>query len=134
MAHSLYLSFNGNAEEAINYYRDQIGAEVLSIQRYGDSPMEVPEPHKDKVMHATLNLQGFTIMFADVMDERQVQFGNNFSIALDFKDESALNQAFQALSDGGQVTMPVQETFWNAVFGMCTDRFGVNWMFNYDKV
>lgn len=134
MAHSLYLTFNGNAETAINYYRDHLGAEIISMQRFGEAPMPVAESDKQKVLHAIVNLQGFTIMVSDAPAGQEVQFGNNFSIALDFPDEGALNQAFQALSDGGKVTMPVQDTFWNAVFGMCCDQFGVNWMFNHDKV
>lgn len=133
MSHSIYLMFNGNCEEAINYYKEHLDGNVTQMQRFGETGQPVSESYKDKIMHAVMDLQGFTIMFSDAQEESNVQFGNNFSIALDFKTDGALNKAFDALATGGQVTMPVQDTFWGATFGMCTDKFGVNWMFNYDK-
>jgi len=133
MPHTLYLNYNGNAEEAINFYKDNLNGTLVSLQRFGDTPMPGNEKDKDKIMHAVLDLQGFIIMFSDGNDEHKVTFGDNFSIALDFKSENEMEKAFHAMSAGGQVTMPLQDTFWGARFGMCTDKFGVNWMFNMDK-
>jgi PhnB protein len=133
MPHTLYLNYNGNAEEAINFYKDNLNGTLVSLQRFGDTPMPGNEKDKGKIMHAVLDLQGFIIMFSDGNDEHKVTFGDNFSIALDFKSESEMEKAFQAMSAGGRVTMPLQDTFWGARFGMCTDKFGVNWMFNMDK-
>jgi PhnB protein len=131
--HALYLMFNGNCEEAINFYKESLGANVLSMQRFGEAPEPTTESNKDKIMHAVLDIGGFTIMFSDTDGKRNVNVGDNFSIALDFKSDGELNRAFDRMSTGGQVTMAVQDTFWGATFGMCTDKFGVNWMFNYDK-
>ncbi|RYF96361.1 MAG: VOC family protein [Chitinophagaceae bacterium] len=133
MTHALYLMFNGNCEEAMNFYKDALGATVTELQRYGETPVGSSESYKDKIMHGIMNIMGFTVMFSDADEKRNVQFGDNFSIALTFKSDGELNRAFDALATGGIVTMAVQDTFWGATFGMCTDKFGVNWMVNYDK-
>jgi PhnB protein len=131
--HAVYLMFNGNCKEALNFYKEKLGGNIEFIQTYGESPMDTTEEQKDKVMHATLDLQGFQVMASDSDGKRNVNFGDNFSIALDFKSDGEVERAFSEMSTGGQVTMPLQDTFWGAKFGMCTDKFGVNWMFNYDK-
>lgn len=130
---AVYLMFNGNCEEAINYYAEHLGGNITQMQRYGDTPQSTSASYKDKIMHGIMDLQGLTVMFSDVMEARDVRFGDNFSLAMDFKTEGDLVRAFDALSTGGTVTMAIQETFWNAVFAMCTDKFGINWMFNFDK-
>lgn len=131
--HAIYLMFNGNCEEAINYYAKHLNGNILQMQRYGDSPQPGSEAHKDKILHGMMDLQGLMIMFSDSMEQRNVTFGDNFSIALDFDSEGELNRAYDALSTGGQVTMAPQDTFWGALFAMCTDKFGINWMFNHDR-
>jgi PhnB protein len=133
MKNAVYLMFNGNCEEAMNFYKDKLGGTISEMQRYGDTPESSSESYKNKIMHAIMDLGGLTLMFSDANEARNVTFGDNFSIALDFKSDGELNRAFDALSTGGQVTMAVQDTFWGATFGMCTDKFGINWMFNYDK-
>jgi PhnB protein len=130
---SLYLFFNGNCEEALNFYSEVFGSKPSSMQRYGDSPMPGSEDNKNKIMHATLPVAGGMLMMSDSDEKRNVSFGDNYSISLNFNSDGELNRTFDALSTGGQVTMPVQDTFWGATFGMCTDKFGVHWMFNYDK-
>ena len=125
--------FNGNCEEAMNFYSEKLGGNITAIQRYGETPEQSSDAYKDKIMHGIMDLQGLTLMFSDAMEQRRVTFGDNFSIALNFKSDGELNRAFDAMSTGGQVTMAVQDTFWGATFGMCTDKFGINWMFNYDK-
>lgn len=105
----------------------------MQIQRFGDSPMPVSEADKGKVLHGQVEVNGQVIMFSDASGEHRATFGNNFSIALDFNNTSDMDRAFAGLSEGGVVTMPLQDTFWGARFGMCTDKFGVNWMFNHDK-
>lgn len=131
--HSIYLMFNGNCEEALNFYKDNMGGTIEFVQRYGEAPIETTEEQKSKIMHATLDLQGFKVMASDSDGKRNVTFGDNFSIALDFKSDGEIERAFNAMQTGGQVTMALQDTFWGAKFGMCTDKFGVNWMFNFDK-
>jgi PhnB protein len=134
MANALYLLFNGNCEEAINFYKDKLGGNLISMQRYGEAPAgQSSESYKDKIMHAVMDLHGFTLMFSDSNEGYNVTFGDNFSIALDVKSDGEVDRVFDALSTGGQVKMAVEDTFWGARFGMCTDKFGVNWMVNYDK-
>lgn len=133
MSYATYLFFNGNCEEAINYYSQHLDCQLQDMQRYGDAPMDTPEEAKNKVMHATVNLNGAPLMCSDADGKNNVTFGNNSAICLNFKSDGDLRRAFDGLALGGQVTMPVQDTFWGALFGMCIDKFGVLWMFNYDK-
>jgi PhnB protein len=130
---SLYLFFNGNCEEAMNFYKETLGGTIEFVQRYGDSPEPGSESNKNKIMHATMNLMGAYVMFSDAMEKRNVQFGDNFSISVNCKSDGDVDRLLDAMSTGGQVTMAADDTFWGARFGMCTDKFGVNWMFNYDK-
>lgn len=130
---AIYLMFNGNCEEAINFYKEHLGGNVMQLQRYGETPEHTSERYKDKIMHSVMDLQGLTVMFSDASETSNVVFGDNFSIALDFKSLGDLNRAYDALITGGKVKMAVQETFWGAYFAMCTDKFGINWMLNHDK-
>ena len=128
-----YLAFNGNCEEAINFYRDCLGGELLFIQRYGESPMKGMGPD-EKVMHCTLKIGDSHIMACDNMSaEYKLNFGNNISLAAGAKDASSAEAMFEKMSEGATITMPMQETFWAERFGMLTDKFGINWMFNCDK-
>ncbi len=133
MQHALYLMFNGNCEEAMKFYEKALGGKITMLQRYGEAPVGSSDAYKDKIMHAIMDIMGYVVMFSDADEQRNVQFGDNFAIALNFNSDGELNRAFDALSTGGNVTMAVQDTFWGATFGQCTDKFGVNWMFNYDK-
>lgn len=129
-----YLFFNGNCEEAINFYATAISnSSIQYMQRYGEADMPVDDAYKNKVMHAVMTIHGTTVMVSDTNEKNEVTIGNNFSLSIDFKEEGEMDAIFNALSDGGKVTMPLQDTFWGARFGMCTDKFGVNWMFNHDK-
>jgi PhnB protein len=130
---SVYLHFNGDCEAAMNFYCQALGAEMRMMQRFGESPMPASEAWKEKIMHCTIEKDGFMLMGSDSMEGQTVSFGNNYSISLNFHSDAEIDAAFAALSDGGQVTMPLQDTFWGAKFGMCVDRFGVNWMFNFDR-
>ena len=131
-----YIAFKGNCEEAINFYKDKLGAEVLFSQTYGDSPMadQVAEENKGKIMHTSIKIGDSVIMACDnVFAENPTTVGNNISLAIGGNDVSAADGMFEKLSDGGTVTMPMQETFWAERFGMLTDKFGINWMFNIEK-
>ncbi|PZF73233.1 VOC family protein [Taibaiella soli] len=129
----VYLFFNGNCEEAINFYKDTLKGEVLFMQRFVDSPMPCEDADKNKVMHATLKMENFMMMFSDSDSKHEITFGNNYSLSLDFKDAESLDSTFAALAAGGSTEMAPQDMFWGARFAMCTDKFGVKWMFNYDK-
>ena len=129
-----YIAFKGNCEEAINFYKDRLGAEVLFMQRYGDSPMAGKGPD-DKIMHTSIKIGDSVVMACDNVfeDQNPTTVGNNISLAIGTNDIASVDNMFERLSDGATITMPMQETFWAARFGMLTDKFGINWMFNCDK-
>ena len=129
-----YIAFKGNCEEAINFYKDKLGAEVLFSQTYGDSPMAGKGPD-DKIMHTSIRIGDSVIMACDNVfeDQNPTTVGNNISLAIGGNDVALAETMFNDLSEGGTVTMPMQETFWAERFGMLTDKFGINWMFNIDK-
>ena len=127
-----YLNFNGNCEEAINLYRDALGGEIVFMQRYGESPMEC-EGSENLVMHTMLKIGESVVMASDCPPGMPVAAGSNVSLAMGTDTVERAEEMFAKLSDGGNITMPMQETFWAERFGMLTDKFGINWMFNVDK-
>lgn len=127
-----YLNFNGNAAEALAFYSKVLDGAVLFQQTFGESPMESPAEMKDKIMHATFKAGDLTIMVSDCMPGQPLLAGTNVSLSLNFTDEAAIEKTFAAFSEGSKITMPLQETFWGAKFGMLTDKFGFHWMFNHD--
>jgi len=128
-----YIAFKGNCREAIEFYKDSLGGEVLFTQTYGESPMKGKGPD-EKIMHCSIKIGDSVIMACDnVFEENPTIVGNNISLALGAKDVSQAETLFEKMSDGANVVMPLQETFWALRFGMLTDKFGINWMFNVDK-
>lgn len=127
-----YLNFNGNCEEAINFYRDALGGEILYIQRYGESPMK-GMGDDNAVMHCTLKVGDSHIMACDNPEGQPASGGSSISLAIGSNDPAGAESMFERMSVGGNVTMPMQQTFWAERFGMLTDKYGINWMFNCDK-
>ena len=125
-----YLFFEGRCEEAIDFYRDALGAEVETLMRFQDNPdpqgMCAPVAG-DKVMHASFRIGETTVMASDGMAEGSPKF-QGFSLSLSAPDEAAADRMFNVLADGGQVQMPLSQTFFSPRFGMVADRFGVSWM------
>ena len=128
-----YLTFAGNCEEALNFYKEALGAKVLMVSRMGDGQMEVPENLKDKIMHARLRIGENELYMSDTFDPSSINKGNNVSLSIQADDIPQLEKLFTRLSAGGTVTMPLTDAFWGARFGMFVDKFGINWMFNCDK-
>ena len=127
-----YLFFEGRCEEAVEFYRRALGAQVTMLMRYKESPEpppagKLPPGSENKVMHASLRIGDTTVMASDGMLQGQPRF-QGFSLSLTAPDTARANQLFTALADGGQVQMPLAKTFWSPLFGMVTDRFGVGWM------
>jgi PhnB protein len=124
-----YLFFDGRAEEALEFYRTKLGAEVLMMMRFKESPEPTPgqAPPGDKVMHATFRLGETKVMVSDGNCAGRPSF-QGFSLALNASDEAAAKRLFGALAEGGQVQMPLGKTFFSPAFGMVADRFGVSWM------
>jgi len=128
-----YIAFKGNCAEAIDFYKDKLGGEVLFSQTYGESPMKGKGPD-DAIMHTSIKIGDSVIMACDnVFEENPTIVGNNISLAIGGKDVAQAEKAFEDMSEGATVIMPMQETFWAQRFGMLTDKFGINWMFNVDK-
>jgi PhnB protein len=131
-----YLNFDGTAAKAIELYARALGAKSDNIMRFGDMPGgDVPQEHRNRVMHALLHIGEGVVMISDMQPGMPVDRGahGNTHVLLDFDDVEDMARKFEALSAGGQVTMPLQDTFWGATFGMLTDAFGIRWMFNCEK-
>lgn len=127
-----YLFFKGHCQDAIDFYRVAVDAEVVMSMAFSDSPEKppegaVPENWDDKIMHATLSIGGSTIMMSDGDCSGTANF-EGFSLSLTAADAATADRYFAALSEGGEVTMPMGKTFWSDRFGMVKDRFGIGWM------
>jgi len=127
---SPYISFSGNCEEAVTFYEKAFGVKA-EIMRYKDAPKDneyqVQPGTENLVMHAQFELYGEMIMFADMPPEYPVQIGNNIAVMAEFDNVETATKAFEALKEGGQVTMELQETFWSKCFGSLIDKFGIYW-------
>lgn len=129
-----YLFFDGRCEEAVEFYRSALDAEVTLLMRFKDSP-EPPQPgmvppgSENKVMHASFRIGDTTVMASDGQCQGLPSF-QGFSLSLTVPDETEADRVFAALAEGGRVQMPLAKTFWSPRFGMVADRFGVSWMIN----
>lgn len=134
-----YLNFNGNCEEAFNFYKSVFGGEFNYLGRFGDMPAsedyKVSEADKNKVMHVSLPIGSSILMGSDTGGEWAPGFvlGNNFSISVTANSKEEADTLFNGLSDGAKITMPMASTFWGDYFGMLTDKFGVNWMMSFNE-
>ncbi len=124
-----YLSFGGRCEDALKFYRDVIGAEIVTLMRFSESPEknDMPECFQDKVMHATLRIGKTNIMASDGRCEGPSHF-DGFSLSIALPDEASADLVFNALAEGGLVTSPLEKVFWSPKFGVLQDKFGVTWM------
>jgi len=132
-----YLNFMGNTEEAFNFYKSVFGGEFTVLQRMKDTPDadKLPANEREKIMHVALPIgKGNTLMGTDMLESmgHKMEKGNNISLSLSTESEAETEKLFKALSAGGVVGMPLEKMFWGAYFGMCTDKFGIQWMVNYD--
>ncbi len=135
MAHiNAYLHFNGNCREAMTFYKECLGGE-LTMQVVGESPIAdsmPPEMHKN-ILHAVLVKDSFALMGSDMMGPEGPIKGNTISLLLDCSSEEEVKTLFSNLSSGGEIGHPLKEEYWGATFGDVTDKFGINWLFNFDK-
>ena len=127
-----YLFFEGRCEEALEFYRGALGAEVTALMRFQECPDPMPPGMlppgaEDKVMHAVFRVGGATVMASDGRCSGQARFGG-VSLSVSVPDEATADRFFAALAEGGQVQMPLGKTFFSPRFGMVADRFGVSWM------
>lgn len=136
---SPYLTFAGNCEEAFNFYRSVFGGNFPYVGRFKEMPpmdgKPVPASEGEKIMHISLPISKETILMGSDSSEafgHATVIGNNFSISINAESEEKAKKLFNGLSQGGKVTMPLDKTFWGALFGMFVDKFGIQWMVNYD--
>lgn len=133
MSLDIYLNFNGNCADAFDFYRSVFGGDFTARMTYADAPpdMQVDPAHKNKLMHISLPVGGNTLMGSDTGEGcggPSVTVGDNFAVSYSAKDRAEADRVFAAMKKGGDETMPMQDVFWGSYFGMCKDRFGVNWM------
>jgi PhnB protein len=130
------LNFGGNCEEAFNFYKSVFGGEFLTVMRFKDVPAEyqMAASESEWIMHVALPIgQGTILMGSDRPAAMgPTTTGNNVYISINTESEQEATRLFNRLSAGGQVTMPLEKAFWGAYFGMFTDKFGIQWMVNYD--
>ncbi|CAM5190764.1 PhnB protein OS=Ureibacillus acetophenoni OX=614649 GN=SAMN05877842_101202 PE=4 SV=1 [Ureibacillus acetophenoni] len=136
MGVEVYLIFNGNCREAAEFYAEAFKTDKPVIQTFGeahnDPNFEMPEEVKNLVMHTRLNIAGSRVMFSDNYPGQPFVVGNNVTVAVTSDDEEYLRNSFEALKEGGVVTMELQETFWTKAYGALKDKFGVEWQFNHE--
>ncbi len=136
-----YLTFLGNCEEAFNHYKSVFGGEFTYVGRFADMPPQegqppLPEEMKNMIMHMSLPIGGNSVLMgSDTGGDwgKNTVMGNNISISINADSKDNANYLFHGLSEGGKVTMPIGPTFWGDYFGMCTDKYGVNWMVSFNE-
>ena len=129
-----YLTFSGNCREAMNFYKTCLGGE-LSLQTIGESPLaeKMPWQMKEFILHSTLSKGTLVLMASDMVGEQGLIKGNAVSLMLNCNSEEEIKSCYEKLSDGGQSTHPLENTFWGAVFGDLIDKFGNHWLLHFDK-
>jgi len=135
-----YLNFNGNCEAAFTFYKSVFGGEFTSINRFSEMPPNdncvIDVKDENKIMHVSLPIGTDSILLgSDMLETHEHKHiaGNNFSISIHPSSREETDKLFNGLSEGGNIIMPLADTFWNSYFGMFVDKFGISWMANYDK-
>jgi PhnB protein len=133
---AVYLIFDGNCREAMRFYARCFGAE-LYMMPYSEAPptdaFEVSDEAKDRIVHSTLTKGSAVLMAADTLPGMPFQQGNNFSVSITCESLQEIESLFAALGENGKITMPLQDTFWEAHFGMLIDQFDIQWMLSFPK-
>ena len=129
-----YLQFQGNCEEALNFYKDILNGQIEIASRYDNPAMKVSEDFKNKILHARFNFGRYTIFASDVMPKKMNEsILANISMSLGFHDEKAAQNVFDRLSQGGEINIPFKKQFWGDWHGNFSDRFRIRWMINYSE-
>lgn len=136
---NVYLTFNGNCEQAFLFYKSVFGGEFNYIGRFNEMPPQsenaMSEEDGHLIMHVSLPIGTSILMGSDTGGEWAASFkqGNNFSVSITAESKEEANKLFNGLAEEGNVTMPLSDTFWGDYFGMLVDKFGINWMISYNK-
>ncbi len=135
MSIEVYMYFNGNCREAVEFYADVFGARIQKILTYGEAPSDpeypISEEGKKRVLHTLLEINGSKVMFSDCQPGMPYITGNNVSITLNYSDKDEMKRAFDKLKEGGEVQMELGETFFSKYYGFLMDKFGFLWQFMY---
>lgn len=126
-----YLVMDGNAKEAIQFYEKALDAQVVMVQTFGEMPANpdfpLPESARDRISHALLKVGETDLMFSDTFPGQPVQSSNQVQVCIMTDQAEQAKRIYEALREGGQVVMPLQETFWSPAYGIVADKYGVNW-------
>lgn len=137
MGVEVYLVFNGNCREAVEFYKEAFNTEQPEYMTFADAPPNpdfvIPEEAKSLIMHTYLMIDGSRVMFSDNFPGMPYTVGNNISVTVVSDDEGFIRSSFEKLQAGGKVSMPLQETFWSKCFGSLKDKFGVEWQLSLDS-
>ena len=129
-----YLTFNGNCREAMTFYQNCLGGE-LTFQTVGESPLseQMPQKMRECILHATLTKSPLVLMASDIVNGTGLIKGNNISLSLQCSSEEEITLCYSKLSAGGTANHPLEDSFWGALFGGLTDKFGNHWLLSFDK-
>lgn len=137
MALQLFVNFDGNCREAVEYYAKVFKTAAPKFMTYGEAPndpeMGVSQKDMGLIMYTELNIMGSTVMFSDTPPGMDFVKGNNISLTAVTKDADELKRLFHSMSAGGEIVMELQKTFWSELYGMVTDKFGIHWQFSHDS-
>ena len=129
-----YLTFNGNCREAMSFYKECLGGELV-MQTIGDSPLsdKMPPKMKESILHSTLTRDNLLLLGSDMVDENGLIRGNSVSLMLNCSSEEEMKDLYTKLSAGGSADSPIEGTFWGTMFGELTDKFGNQWLLSFNK-
>ncbi|MCP3028027.1 VOC family protein [Halobacillus sp. A5] len=125
-----YLTFNGNAREAISFYQNVFGGEIADIQSFGEANYETPPGMEERIMHARLQNGSMLVMFSDNFSGTEPKAGSQISLALELNNKKEIEELYLKLKEEGTAEMELQDTFWGATFAKVTDKFGITWDLN----
>lgn len=138
MVVTVYINFNGNCREAVEFYAEVFNTEKPEIMTFAEMPpdpeFEVPEEARDLVLHTSLDINGSTIMFSDILPDTTFITGNNISLTVMTTSVEETEKLFDRLKEGGNVEMELEETFWSKCYGSLTDKFGIVWQLMIDDM
>jgi len=129
-----YLTFSGNCRDAMSFYKQCLGGELV-LQTVGESPLvdEMPKQMKNCILHSTLTNEALVLLGSDMVPQSGLVRGNSVALSLDCGDEDEIRDCYRRLSSGGTADYPLEKTFWGALFGGLTDKFGNHWLLSYSK-
>jgi|SRR3954469_16419909 PhnB protein len=128
-----YFMFDGNAKDALEYYKEVFSGEISNLQTYGEADYPTPPEAHDRIIHAQFKKDDLVIMVSDAFPGSSVVAGNNISLTLEFESEEEIQKVYDALREKGSVNMELQDTFWGAKYAKVKDAFGIIWDLNYTK-